>query len=78
MLKFDDIDCGLFFEDDTGEDLFERNPTVIFQIAAPIYWWIDTDWVKYYFDMPLEDFEFCFDVLGEDSMTLSLLKMNEV
>ena len=61
MLKFDDIDCGSFFEDDNGEDLFERNPTVTFRITAPIYWWIDTDWVKYYMNMPLADFEFCFE-----------------
>lgn len=41
--------------------LFSKNPSFYFTIKAPIYWWIDTDWIKYQMNMPLSDFEFCFD-----------------
>lgn len=48
-------------ETDTGDNLFERNPTIQFLIYAPMYWWIEVEVPKYSFHMPLEDFEFCFD-----------------
>lgn len=60
MLKFEKIEC-VFFDGNNGLELFKQNPTVIFKIKAPIYWWVDTDWIKYYFNMPLSDFEFCLD-----------------
>ena len=47
--------------------LFSKNPSFYFTIKAPIYWWIDTDWVKYQMNMPLSDFEFCFDV-GQEAL----------
>lgn len=59
MLKFEKIDCT-FFRGENGLDLFKKNPTVLFEIKAPIYWWIDTDWIKYYLNMPLDNFEFDF------------------
>ena len=53
---------------DTGNDLFTSNPLIHFTIKAPIYWWIDTDWVKYYLNMPLSDFEFCLDAFATDEV----------
>lgn len=75
MLTFKNIDCA-FFDRDTGLDLFRHNPTVIFKIRAPMYWWIDTDWIKYYFNMPLTDFEFCLDETVRNSeVQAELIKM---
>ena len=50
---------------ETGDDLFERNPTITFTINAPMYWWIEVEVPKYCFNMPLKDFEFCFDEFAE-------------
>lgn len=61
-------------EKSMGEILFEENPTFIFTIKAPIYWWVDTDWIKYNVNMPTSDFEFCFDEVNEDSILLITLK----
>lgn len=66
MLRFEKIEC-VFFDGNNGLELFKQNPTVIFKIKAPIYWWVDTDWIKYYFNMPFSDFEFCFDAFEEDN-----------
>lgn len=44
-----------------GEELFKENPTFQFRIEAPMYWWIDIDWPKYYFNMPLYDMKVCTD-----------------
>lgn len=52
-------------ETDTGDNLFERNPTIQFLIYAPMYWWIEVEVPKYSFHMPLEDFEFCVDEFAE-------------
>ena len=49
----------------TANELFQQNPKLIFEIEAPLYWWIDTDWVKYYLNMPLEKFRFCYDEWDE-------------
>lgn len=46
---------------DDGNTLFKLNPTISFDIEAPMYWWIDCDWIKYYLNMPLGDFNFCLD-----------------
>lgn len=48
-----------------GDLLFEENPNFRLVIKAPIYWWVDCDWVKYSFNMPLFDFEFDFDAFAE-------------
>lgn len=53
--------------DVSGNELFEENPTIKFVIKAPIFWWVDADWTKYYFNMPLDNMEFCFDALDEDN-----------
>ena len=69
MSKFTKIDCrhlNELKECECATDLFDKNPLVIFTVKAPIYWWIDTDWVKYYLNMPLSDFEFCQDEWEED------------
>jgi hypothetical protein len=69
MLKFTKIDCWHFTrvpECESATDLFNKNPSVIFGIKAPLYWWVDTDWIKYYFNMPLNNFEFCQDEWKED------------
>ena len=47
--------------DDTGDTLLNLNPLITFSIKAPIYWWADCDWIKYKFNMPFSDFEFCLD-----------------
>ena len=44
-----------------GDLLFEENPNFRLVIKAPIYWWVDCDWIKYSFNMPLSDFEFELD-----------------
>lgn len=74
MLRFEKIEC-VFFDGDNGLELFKQNPTVIFKIKAPIYWWVDTDWVKYYFNMPLSDFEFSMDEWNEN---LPLIRYEKV
>ena len=74
MLKFEKIDCT-FFRGENGLDLFKKNPTVLFEIKAPIYWWIDTDWIKYYLNMPLDNFEFCLDKWEE---TVPLIRYEKV
>lgn len=66
MLRFEKIEC-VFFDGNNGLELFKQNPTVIFKIRAPIYWWVDTDWIKYYFNMPFPDFEFCFDAFENNN-----------
>lgn len=48
-------------DNDTSDTLFKVNPSITFTIKAPMYWWIDIDWVKYRFNMPLYDYEFCLD-----------------
>lgn len=48
-----------------GEKLFAVNPTINFRIEAPLYWWVDIDWVKYRFDMPTSNFKFCKDAFLE-------------
>lgn len=48
-------------DNDTSNTLFNENPRVTFTIKAPMYWWIDIDWVKYRFNMPRYDYEFCID-----------------
>ena len=45
----------------TGEELFKENKTLTLVITAPIYWWVDCDWVRYSFNMPTDNFEFCYD-----------------
>jgi len=62
-LKISNIAC-IFFEGDSGLELFKQNPAVSFTIRAPLYWWIDTDWIKYYLNMPSENLEFCVDAFG--------------
>ena len=46
---------------DTGDTLFTLDPSIVFVVKAPLYWWVDTDWIKYYLNMPLSDFDFCLD-----------------
>lgn len=68
MLKFEKIECS-FFSGETGLDYFKQNPTVILRIIAPLYWWVDIDWTKYYLNMPLSDFEFCLDGCDQELKT---------
>lgn len=74
MLRFEKIEC-VFFDGNNGLELFKQNPTVIFRIKAPIYWWVDTDWIKYYFNMPLSDFEFSQDEWDEN---LSIIRIGRL
>lgn len=36
---------------DASELLYEQNPTFVFQIRAPLYWWIDFDGYKFGFEI---------------------------
>lgn len=74
MLKFEEIEC-VFFSGNNGLELFKQNPVVLFKIKAPIYWWVDIDWIKYYFDMPLSDFEFSQDGWDEN---LSIIRIERL
>lgn len=58
---------NVFAKDVDSKDLFNDNPLFTFTIQAPIYWWVDIDWPKYYLNMPLSDFDFCFDAFDEDA-----------
>lgn len=53
--------------DVSGNELFEENPILKLVIKAPIFWWVDTSWEKYYLNMPLDNIEFCFDAINEDN-----------
>ena len=68
MLKVITIDStALKIGDYSGEELFKRNPVLTFTIKAPLYWWVDCDWIKYHMNMPLNKFEFCLDNWQENS-----------
>lgn len=66
---------NLFVKDVNSTDLFRDNPVFSFVIEAPIYWWVDIDWPKYYFNMPLSDFEFSQDEWNEN---LPLIRYEKV
>lgn len=76
MLQVEQVDNVLQPLGNTGEELFKENSTFIFTIKAPIYWWVDCDWVKYKFNMPLSDFEFCFDTF-ESTQQQELIQAHE-
>lgn len=61
MLRVTKITPALPPKHTAGDLLFEENPSFQITIKAPIYWWVDCDWIKYRFNMPLSDFEFELD-----------------
>lgn len=65
MLKVIDIRFATLEHSDDGDKLYKRNPLVQFTISAPLYWWVDVDWPKYYNNLPLSDFEMTLDCLTE-------------
>ena len=65
MLQVIKILPNVFPQHSAGDLLFEENPNFQLVIKAPIYWWVDCDWIKYSFNMPLSDFEFDFDAFAE-------------
>lgn len=56
----------------SGEALFKLNPRFQFQVKAPMYWWIDLEGPKYMFNMPLDDFQFCFEDFPNDKLLYSM------
>ena len=38
-----------------------------FKIKAPLYWWVDCSYPTHFLNMPLDDFEFCFESFPKDS-----------
>lgn len=76
MLEFKNIE-HCFFDSENGLVLFKRNPVVRLTILAPIYWWVDIDWPKYYLHLPLSDFEFCLDSFETDSVPSAVAGLSE-
>ena len=44
-----------------------ENPKFRFHIKAPMYWWLDCEFEKYNFCMPMDSFEYCWDAWGEEA-----------
>lgn len=61
--------------DDTGDTLFKKNPILQFLVEAPIYWWVDVWFPKFNLDMPLSDFNCCFDAWPEQTLFMQALAM---
>lgn len=66
---------NLYAKDVKSDNLFQDNPMFAFVVEAPIYWWVDIDWPKYYFNMPVNDFEFSQDEWNEN---LPLIRYEKV
>jgi len=64
----------LFKDCSDGTVLLQANPKMQLAIKAPIYWWVDTDWTKYFFNMPLDNIEFCLDAHDESGPSALDLK----
>lgn len=65
MLKILSVKTAQPHLDTDGVSLFANNPTITLDIEAPLYWWVDTDWDKHFFNMPLSDFKFCKDAFAD-------------
>ena len=58
-----------FNVNESAEQLFKSDRDVLFTVEAPIYWWLTCDFEKRYFDMPKDEFKFCFDAWDQYSDT---------
>ena len=58
----------------TGQDLLAKNPSIRFLVRAPIYWWVDTDWVTYSLSLPTKNLHFCVDTWPDGSLFIEHMK----
>ncbi len=75
MLRVTKITPALPPQHTAGDLLFEENPGFHITIKAPIYWWVDCDWIRYSFNMPLSDFEFELDAFQFNEVPSALKEL---
>lgn len=62
MLRILAIKCNQFISsDDTGDALFKRDPDFVFRVEAPMYWWLDCEFERFYLDFSKDNLRFCLD-----------------
>ena len=67
MLKILDIKCS-YCVLENGDSAIT---SIQFTIKAPIYWWLDTDYTKYFLNMPTDNIEFCYDAWPNETPLVS-------
>lgn len=75
MLRILNIEGIKLNSADTGEILYSKNPTLVFTIEAPMYWWIDCEFSHFSFILPKNNLRYCFDSWDTDNPYIQRMQL---